>query len=197
MKLIVGLGNPGVKYESTRHNIGFMVIDELLNDLTPKKKSVWTNENKYQGKMVRIDDLLLLKPQTYMNRSGGSVALVKNFYKIEFEDIIVLNDDIDLPLGKIRIRKGGASAGHNGVKSIIDHLASPEFIRVRFGIGRGMLSLGKSDAKNMHRQSVEQYVVSLFYENEAGEARKMIKRGVEAVETLLKDGLEKAMNKFN
>jgi len=125
MKLIVGLGNPGGKYSSTRHNIGFMVVDQLVKDKLSLEASLkaWKKEDKFLGFVCKLDtDVLILKPETYMNVSGKSVAALANFYKIPTRDIYVVHDDIDLPLGKIRIRRGGASAGHHGIDSIIREL---------------------------------------------------------------------------
>ena len=119
MKLIVGLGNPGKEYENTRHNIGFMILDNYLKD------AVWTN--KYKGLVTTLninnDKVIFLKPVTYMNLSGESVREIVNFYKINIEDILIIHDDLDLSLGKIRIKKNSSDGGHNGIKSIINNLA--------------------------------------------------------------------------
>ena len=133
MKLIVGLGNPGKEYEGTRHNCGFMVVDELANKLNTE-----INQNKFKGLYTKVkyhgEDVILLKPQTYMNLSGESVIAAMNFFKLDKEDIIVIYDDMDLPFGDIRIREKGSSGGHNGIKSIISHIGE-EFIRIKCGIG--------------------------------------------------------------
>jgi len=200
MKLIVGLGNPGEKYEYTRHNIGFMVVEKLVRELLPVTRSekAWKEESKFSGKLCKIsDNILLLKPQTYMNRSGGAVLATVNFFKIKIADIWVIHDDIDLPLGKIRIRVGGGSAGHNGVESIINSLHSPDFVRFRLGIGKGKLNLQHSADYNLHRREIEKYVLSSFRDNEGGEVKKLIKHTVEAVRIAISDGLDKAMNRFN
>ncbi len=130
MKLIVGLGNPGKKYELNRHNIGFLFIDYLIDTLRASKIS-----SKFKGDLFRANDFLLLKPSTFMNLSGESAVLVKNYYKIENENIIVVHDDIDLPLGAIRIKRGGSSGGHNGLKSLDKHIGS-DYWRIRIGVGR-------------------------------------------------------------
>lgn len=199
MKLIVGLGNPGGKFTYTRHNIGFMVADKFVKDklsLLPSLKA-WKKEEKFHADIYRGDDFIVIKPQTYMNLSGASVAKASHFFKIEVSDIWVVHDDIDLPIGKIRIRKGGASAGHRGIDSIMRELGKSEFIRFRLGIGKGKLDLVKTADKNLHRQDVEKFVVSPFRDSEGGDVKHLIKRAVEALEIALDRGMEKAMNRFN
>jgi PTH1 family peptidyl-tRNA hydrolase len=136
MKLIVGLGNPGDKYIKTRHNMGFLVIDKLAD----KKQVVMRLENDFKSESGDFGDLenrvKLVKPQTFMNSSGESVSKLKNYYKIDTEDIWVVHDDIDLEAGKIRITLGGSSAGHKGVQSIIDQLGTNQFWRIRVGVGK-------------------------------------------------------------
>ena len=135
MKLVVGLGNPGKKYSKTKHNIGFISIDKYIsiNNLKLKK------ERKFNGKSLKIGDLVLLKPHTFMNNSGESIKAVMNYYDIDVEDILIIYDDLDLPLGKTRLREKGSSGGHNGIKSIVNHLKTEEFRRVRVGIDKNPL----------------------------------------------------------
>lgn len=200
MILIVGLGNPGKKYQFTRHNIGFMAVDKLARDLLPIYKSLkaWKEEKNFKAQVSKIDKTLILaKPITFMNLSGESVDLIRSFYKIEIPDIWVIHDDIDLPLGKIRIRKSGASAGHRGIDSMIKRFARSDFVRFRLGIGRGRLAMHKNIDQNIPRQEIEKYVVSPFRDNEAGDAKKLLKKTVEAIRFALKEGIEKAMNRFN
>jgi len=200
MKMIVGLGNPDEKYLYTRHNIGFMVVEKLAKELLPVERSEkeWKGEKKFTAEICRIDgSLILVKPHTYMNRSGFAVSYVANFYKIKEADIWVIHDDIDLPLGKIRIRKGGSSGGHNGVESIIQNFPSADFMRVRLGIGRGKLDTKKTTDINLSRQGIEKFVLSPFRDREGGEAKKMIKNAVKAIKLALSVGIEKAMNRFN
>lgn len=128
MKLIVGLGNPGIKYKKTRHNLGFRVIDELAE----KFQSAF-NAEIYEKK-IKNQKIILAKPQTFMNNSGTSVKSIFDYYKIPIEDILVVHDDIDLPLGEIKVQQGRGAAGHKGVQSIIDSLGSKDFIRMRIGI---------------------------------------------------------------
>lgn len=135
MKLIIGLGNPGREYEHTRHNCGFMVIDKLADDL-----GVSINQAKFKGLYVKTkvngEDVILLKPQTFMNLSGESVGELMRYFKIDKQDILVIYDDLDLPVGKIRLRQSGSAGGHNGIKSIIEHIGGQDFKRIRVGIDR-------------------------------------------------------------
>jgi len=208
MKLIVGLGNPGGEYKDTRHNIGFMVVEKLAKELGDNSP-VWNEEEKFKSLLVKISDVLLVKPITSMNNSGLAVQPLMKFYKLEPLDVWVIHDDIDLPLGKIRIRKGGGSAGHHGVESITKELGSDGFIRFRLGVGRGKL-FGKgsedeeehekkerSGDKRRYRQSIVSFVLSKFHEGEAGAMKHLIKNGHEAVRIALTDGIDKAMNRFN
>lgn len=199
MKLIVGLGNPGGKFEYTRHNIGFMVVERLVKDrfsLLPSLKA-WKSEEKFLSEVCKTDDYIVAKPQTYMNLAGLAVVKLANFYKVNTSDILVIHDDIDLPIGKIRIRVGGASAGHHGIDSIIKNLGKSNFVRIRLGIGRGKLDKPHGEGHNLHRHEVEKFVVSKFRDNEGGDVKKLIKNAVEAVEIALDKGIEKAMNRFN
>lgn len=199
MKLIVGLGNPGGKFEYTRHNIGFMVVERLVKDkfsLLPSLKA-WKKEEKFLSEICKSDDYIVAKPQTYMNLAGLAVAKLANFYKVNTSDILVIHDDIDLPIGKIRIRVGGASAGHHGIDSIIKNLGESDFVRFRLGIGKGKLDIPHTADHNLHRREVEKFVVSPFRDSEGGDVKKLIKNAVEAIEIVLDKGLEKAMNRFN
>lgn len=199
MKLIVGLGNPGGKFQYTRHNIGFMVVEKLVKDryTLPPSLDAWKKEEKFSSEVCHAHEFIAIKPQTYMNLAGLAVAKIANFYKVNTSDIWVVHDDIDLPLGKVRIRRGGASAGHHGIESIIKDLGTSDFIRIRLGIGRGKLDKPHTADHNLHRQDVEKFVVSPFRDNEGGEVKKLIKNAVEALEITLDKGLEAAMNRFN
>jgi PTH1 family peptidyl-tRNA hydrolase len=131
MKLVVGLGNPGDKYKNTRHNIGFEVVDRLISATNAQKVS----KKSFQGDLFKAKDTLFLKPNTFMNLSGKSVRATMQFYKIDLDSLIVIHDDLDLPLGSLKFKRGGSSGGHNGLKSI-DELVGKEYLRVRVGIGR-------------------------------------------------------------
>ncbi len=132
MKLVVGLGNPGKEYAKSKHNIGFMV----LSSFAAAQKITFSRSVKFHGELIKLTDAVLLRPKTFMNNSGISVRAVAAYYGIKQEDILVVSDDLDLPFGKIRLRERGSAGGHNGLKSIIEHLQSSEFKRLRIGIGR-------------------------------------------------------------
>ena len=151
MTLFVGLGNPGDRYENNRHNIGFQVIDALVDYYEAGNIS----KNAFQGELFKSNNLLFLKPATFMNLSGKSLQSVKNFYKIELDNIVVIHDDLDLPFGAVRFKKGGGSGGHNGLKSI-DNMIGKEYMRVRLGIG-----------KPLHKSQVTDYVLHDFSPEES------------------------------
>lgn len=132
MKVIVGLGNPGEQYASTRHNIGFIILDNFARQLEEQ----WTLESKFDSIIAKGHNSILVKPQTYMNESGTPVQKILNFYKLGPSDLFVIHDDVDLPFGTIKIAKNSQAAGHNGVKDIINKLGTQEFTRLRFGVGR-------------------------------------------------------------
>lgn len=196
MKLIIGLGNPGGQYKDTRHNIGFMVLDKLIHELGAPNVS-WSVSEKHHAHTAKIGDVLLVKPQTLMNASGVAVKSILDFYKLSPQDIYVVHDDLDLPLGKIRIRRGGASAGHHGINSVIREIKNDDFIRIRLGIGRDSPRKGIVADRTRHQSAVIKFVLSRFTLSEAGSLKKLIKYGVEAVRMILTDGIDKAMNRFN
>lgn len=196
MKLIVGLGNPGDKYRDTRHNVGFMVVDKLAHELGGKDAR-WESSTKNKAAIAKVGEVVLVKPETFMNASGVAVQSVARFYIVKPEDVWVIHDDLDLPLGKIRIRAGGGSAGHHGIESIMRELGSDAFIRFRLGIGRGMEAKTKSSKKNFHRRFVIDFVLSKFNRTEAGDMKHLVKNGVEAVRIALFKGVDRAMNRFN
>ena len=185
MKLIVGLGNPGQEYKDTRHNIGFMVADKLEKEFAKGIPPVWQKDEKKNVLTAKIGEVLLVKPQTFMNKSGFAVRALMDFYKLTPVDVWVIHDDIDLPLGKIKIREKGSSAGHNGVESIIKELGTDAFVRFRLGIGKGV------------DRPVISFVLSRFRQSEAGSLKHLVKHGTEAVQMALLKGLDRAMNRFN
>ena len=200
MKIIVGLGNPGEKYEKTRHNIGFLALDELLSKLESLKQTFWEDEKdlKAQIKQIKQGDttLLLVKPTTFMNNSGFAVAKVMNYYKLTPEDVIVIHDDLDLPLGKIRIRFGGAAGGHHGVESLIEQLKTDKFLRIRLGIGHPRDHEGRA-LKNKNYQNVDDFVLGTIHSDERGKIKSMIKQSIKDVELILKHGIDDYMSKYN
>lgn len=197
MKLIVGLGNPGEKYEDTRHNIGFMTIDTLLKKYEDLSKTFWDEDGKNKSLTKKItiagEPVLLVKPTTFMNNSGRAVAHVSNYYKIKPEDIIVIHDDIDIPLGKEKIRFGGGGGGHHGVESIIEMLGTDKFLRVRLGIG----SSERTEKPRKNHIYIEDYVLSRFPAQEKGKVKSIIAQTVKNIGLLLEHGVEKYMSKYN
>lgn len=199
MKLIVGLGNPGKQYERTRHNIGFIVVEQFLKDFEPVAKTVWENSEKLKSDIVelewqprhgRAERVVLAKPKTYMNNSGLAIELILRDYDIKIlSDVWVIHDDIDLPLGAMRIRFGGASAGHKGVDSIMRRLQTDKFWRFRMGIGQ--------PRQGSRVKAVDDYVLGKFTGAQWGKARELIKQGSKAIEGCLEEGLERAMSRFN
>lgn len=179
MKLIVGLGNPEERYAATRHNLGFEVVDKLGKSVKGTEES-WQYQEKFKSEVFRLDftlnasqlPLILAKPQTYMNMSGLAVSKIANFYKISPEDIIIIHDELDLPLGHIKVRLGGAGAGHHGVESVIKYLRTDKFIRVRCGIG-------------VQQFSAEHFVLETFMPSEKHDVRRMMKKAVDAIWKLL------------
>jgi PTH1 family peptidyl-tRNA hydrolase len=190
VKLIVGLGNPGLVYAGSRHNIGFQCIGAYA-----KKHGI--EFNKKQGKArvgigeVSGTKVVLARPQTFMNSSGEAVEYLVKRYKVGPDDLIVIHDDLDLPLGKIRIRRGGRAAGHHGIESILEYLEDADFIRVRIGIGRPEITSGSGE------DAVIRFVLSNFTDEEKRTVAPVVVRAGEALDSLLADGLEKAMNIFN
>jgi PTH1 family peptidyl-tRNA hydrolase len=191
MHLVVGLGNPGKKYERNRHNVGFMVVDRLvrahgLPDLKEKFSGVWSKgEITASGKRAPI---AVLEPQTYMNLSGDSVQPAAAFLKVEPASIIVVHDELDIPWREVRLKVGGGHAGHNGLRSIIQRLGTPEFVRVRVGIGRPPPGF-KGD--------VADYVLQDFDAIEKAELPDVVDRAVLAIEKVVGDGVAAAMNAVN
>jgi PTH1 family peptidyl-tRNA hydrolase len=182
--LVVGLGNPGREYERNRHNIGFMVVDELAR----RHGETW--RGKFSGRLaeVRIDDhrVALLKPETYMNDSGRSVQAAAAFFKLEPEAILVVHDEVDLARGRLQVRRGGGLAGHNGLRSIAEQLGSREFLRLRVGVGR---------PERGDRRPLADYVLGDFAAHE--EREDIVARGADAVEALDAEGLEATQRRFN
>ncbi len=182
--LVVGLGNPGREHARDRHNVGWMVADELAGRHDGSYRS------KFSGRLaeVRFDGLKLavLKPETYMNLSGQSLSAAARFFKVAPESIAVVHDEVDLETGRLQVRLGGGLAGHNGLRSIRQALGSAEFLRVRVGVGRP----GRGD-----RRPVADYVLSPFAPEDDGEA--LVSRAADAVETLARDGLDEAQRRFN
>jgi peptidyl-tRNA hydrolase, PTH1 family len=182
--LVVGLGNPGRDYARHRHNVGWMVVDELA------RRHVGSWKSKFSGRIadIRVDGhrVGLLKPETFMNESGRSVAAAARFYKVDPDAVLVVHDEIDLEHGRLQSRRGGGLAGHNGLRSVASHLRTPEFVRLRVGVGRP----GRGDPR-----SPADYVLSDFEPEDDVEA--LVARAADAVETLDAEGIERAQARFN
>lgn len=185
MYLVVGLGNPGREYEETRHNVGFMVADVLA-----ERGGARISDKKFKARVGRVrlkgEDCLLMKPETYMNLSGESVGPALGFFKLATEQVIVLHDDLDLPLGKVKLKKGGGHGGHNGLRSLKKHLPDDGFLRIRIGIGRPPPRWEGAD-----------YVLSRFTREEWADVERAVDEAANAVETILDKGVSKAMGLVN
>ena len=186
MKIFVGLGNPGAEYQNTKHNAGFMLADKFATNLNATD---WHNKfNALIAETIFADDkILIVKPQTFMNNSGTAVRQLADFYKVATENIIVAHDDMDLPVGKIRLRPKGSGGGHHGVESIIQHLSGEmNFPRVRIGIGRPP-----------ENWTVISHVLSRFTESDLKIIHAVLEDSIPAVKCILSEGIDLAMNKFN
>ena len=184
--VLVCLGNPGDQYENTRHNVGFMVADELAEranaPIQKLKFKALTNTLTISGQKV-----LVMKPVTYMNLSGEAARPAADFYKVPADHVLVVSDDTALPIGKLRIRKGGSAGGHNGLKSLIQHLGTDQFPRVRVGVGE----------KPHADYDMADWVLGKFVGEDKKAIDAAVKKAADAIECILKDGLDKGMNRFN
>ena len=182
MKLIVGLGNPGAKYRGTRHNVGFAVVDELARRASADFESAPAEALMAKW---RSRDTLIAKPMTFMNLSGQAVGELVRYFKIEVADVLIVLDEAQLPLGKLRARARGSAGGHNGLKSVIEHLG-PDISRLRMGVGRGD-----------DRHDLADHVLARFEKDEAAEVARMTKRAADAADTFVADGIAAVMNQYN
>jgi peptidyl-tRNA hydrolase, PTH1 family len=181
IRLVAGLGNPGAEYAHTRHNVGFMVADLLAHE----GGLAWQRSGKWDAATAKFGDALLVKPASYMNRSGHPLFAIAQFFKIAPQEILVLLDDLSLPLGRLRIRQSGGAGGHNGLESIIAQFATEEMPRLRIGIG------------NAPAEAASDYVLSNFFEEEKPLVRSTITRAADAVKCAIDKGVVSAMNTFN
>ncbi len=188
MKLIVGLGNPGREYRETRHNVGFMVVEEIAR----RYALSWAQApaqvpDAFIAKRYGTEPVLLAKPLTYMNLSGDAVATLMRYYDVPVEDALIVVDEADLPFGKLRARARGSAGGHNGLKSIIERLGTTEFSRLRLGVGRG----------GDDRRKLSDHVLSIFERSERAELESFITRAADAAEMFAAEGILKVMNTYN
>ncbi|KHF38334.1 aminoacyl-tRNA hydrolase [Halalkalibacter okhensis] len=185
MKLVVGLGNPGSKYAGTRHNVGFDCIDYCARQL-----GIELDQSKFKGMYgkgnVNGEKVILLKPLTYMNLSGESVRPLMDYFNIDVEDVLIIYDDMDLPVGKIRLRQKGSAGGHNGIKSLIQHLGTPEFKRIRVGVDRPQ-----------NGESIVSYVLGTYRPEEREDVEQAIIQSSKAVEAWATKSFLEVMNEFN
>jgi PTH1 family peptidyl-tRNA hydrolase len=185
VKLLVGLGNPGREYAGTRHNVGFLVVEEVARAagfaVDRKKFAALLGEGTVAGVKA-----VVVEPQTYMNLSGEAVGAAARFYKVATEDVLVVHDDVDLEFGRLQIKAGGGHAGHNGLKSLIAHLGGPDFVRIRVGIG-----------KPGGRRETVSHVLGGFDRKESEELPFVVQRAADAARCVLKDGPTKCMNEYN
>ena len=183
--ILVFLGNPGTKYAFTRHNVGFMTAEAI-----EKEKGIRIDRIKFKAQtavgLFGGEKVLFLKPQTYMNLSGDAVREAMDFYKVPLENIIVISDDISMPLGKLRIRRSGSAGGHNGLKDIIKKCGGDNFPRVKIGVGIPPREYDVAD-----------WVLSSFHNQDAADIREAVKRAAQAAECMISDGIDKAMSKYN
>ncbi|MCR5366907.1 MULTISPECIES: aminoacyl-tRNA hydrolase [Eubacterium] len=185
MKVIAGLGNPTKKYEGTRHNMGFSAIYQIA-DRYNIKMNILNHKALIGTGIIAGEKVMLVMPQTFMNLSGESIGEILRYYKLTPEDLIVLYDDIDLDIGKLRIRAKGSAGGHNGIKNIIAHIGTTEFDRVRIGVGH------KPEGRDL-----ADYVLSRFSSEELPVVRDSVSKAADAIEVIITTGIDAAMNKFN
>ena len=184
MKIIVGLGNPGISYRMTRHNIGFQVIDRLakINHIPIRTKHF---KSLYGTGWIESQQVILTKPMTFMNRSGEAVKKAADFFHLGMEDLIVVHDDLDLPFGRLRFKRRGGDGGHQGVRSIIEGMGGNSFLRLKVGIGRPPQGMNPAD-----------YVLGIFNRIEQSLLDQILSQAAESLKVMLLEGLEKAMNQF-
>ena len=186
MKILIGLGNPGQQYETTRHNVGWMALDRLAERSSAK----WRTDRRFRSSTTEVtlqglpERILLVKPLTYMNLSGEAARAVVDFYKVPVEDVVVITDDMALPLGFVRVRPKGSDGGHNGLKSLVQHLGGQDFTRIRVGVGAPA-----GDAIG--------HVLGTFQREEWPDVHQAIDTALDALEVVLKDGVLEAMNRYN
>lgn len=185
---MVGLGNPGSEYQFTRHNIGFRIVDSLAYDMNTEFKKTKSYYSLVSKGMINNQEVMLVKPQTFMNLSGRAVNRVISYYKASHQDLLIVYDDLNLELGQLRIRKNGSAGGHKGMESIIQYLNTENLPRLRIGIGNPSVN---------YNFDCSSYVLSNFKHDEEDKIEKVIQLSTEAIKAIIEDDLEKAMRKYN
>jgi PTH1 family peptidyl-tRNA hydrolase len=184
--LIAGLGNPGPEYAATRHNAGWMAVDELATRVSPPPRFSKKFSGAFAQAAIGARTCHLLRPETFMNDSGRSVRAAQEFFRVDPRDVVILHDELDVPFGDVRVKLGGGHAGHNGLRSVMAHLGTGDFVRVRIGIGRPPAAANVVD-----------YVLSTFSPAERAALPEMVRDAADAVVQLVTDGLERTMNRVN
>ena len=185
VKAIIGLGNPGLKYRKTRHNVGFMAAERVVSLIGGSLKKGRDNYLLFQGRWKKIP-VIIVEPLTYMNNSGQAVAHAVNYFNVQLEDILIIHDDVNLPFGRLRLREKGSEGGHNGLASIIQHLGTQHFPRLRIGVGN-----------NYSSGNMAKYVLSRFTRDERKELPAIVAKAAEATLEFTERGIGAAMNKYN
>lgn len=197
MKLIVGLGNPGPKYQLTRHNIGFLLIDALVEVYDGQRR--YKNEFKAETQKINIkgEQVLVCKPQTFMNLSGESVQPLLAFHKISPADLLVVHDEVDVPFGQMRFQIKRGHGGHNGIRNIHQMLGTDDYARLRLGVGRPKMIVGDNGEKHGPAQEVHEYVLSNFSKEEQSRMPQFLEMAMDGIEVWVKEGMGKASTQFN
>jgi len=201
MYLIVGLGNPGEKYRNTRHNLGMIVVDRLTRELLPSGQAIWEKKASLKAEIIKGEGFVLAKPLVAMNASGFAIKRLVDFYQFSPQFLVVVHDDLDLPLGQIKVGRKRGAAGHRGIESVIEQLGSNDFWRLRLGIGRPLPSLGKTKIgfhhENDKAREVADFVTAPFFPNERKKAQKMIAKAAELLVKGINEGMEDLERKYS
>lgn len=192
IRLVAGLGNPGRRYEGTRHNIGFDAVDRVVAEAGAD----WSSRASWEAEVARLGAVFLIKPMTYMNRSGRAVAAVARYHRIAADGILVVYDDVALPLGRLRIRRSGSDGGHNGMRSVIEALGTREVARLRIGVGAPPGGPGETSVGG-GGEAIVSHVLGRFGGDEREAARRSAGRAAEAISRIFQNGIDEAMNIYN
>jgi len=201
MYLVVGLGNPGEKYRNTRHNLGMIVVDRLTRELLPSGQAIWEKKASLKAEIIKGEGFVLAKPLVAMNASGFAIKRLVDFYQFSPQFLVVVHDDLDLPLGQIKVGRKRGAAGHRGIESVIEQLGSNDFWRLRLGIGRPLPSLGKTKIGFHHEadktREVVDFVIAPFFPNERKKAQRMVEKAVNLLVKGINEGMESLKGKYS